>query len=119
MTVRIERVGNLNLPSHIILETLTDGRVAAWILELPDCRVIAESKEAAIKALKPLFDRRMEQIEIIPVASLVNNPWANFYGVLKDNPDLQQWANNFWAQKQQSHDDEPILSVADCLQVMA
>jgi hypothetical protein len=33
---------------HVLVETLETGQIAAWVLEFPECRVMAESQEAAI-----------------------------------------------------------------------
>lgn len=51
------------LAGRILLETLEEG-YSAWITEFSDCRVIAESKEAAIAALEILLTKRMETIEV-------------------------------------------------------
>jgi hypothetical protein len=103
---------------RVLVESLGDGQVAAWVVELPDCRVVADSKAAAIAALAPLLNGRMEQMELITLPSTAANPWAAFYGVLKDDADFRTWATQFWEEKQGSHDNEPILSIEECLQVM-
>jgi hypothetical protein len=51
---------------RFLLETLTDGRVTAWVAELPECRVTAESREAAIADLETMVHDRIGAIEELP-----------------------------------------------------
>jgi hypothetical protein len=119
---QVEPSSSGQLDWHIVLESLTDGQVAASIAELPDCKVIAGARDEAIAKLALLMDIRAKAIEVIPYPlksqSVGANPWEPFYGALKDDQDFIQWANDFWAEKQRSHDDDEILSVEECLQVM-
>jgi hypothetical protein len=112
---------------HMALANLENGQVAAWITEWPDCRVEAESREAAIEAIQVLLADRLKTIEVIPfpapisakpASSQTDNPWEPLYGLLKDDADFAAWADEFWAEKQRSHDDDEILSVEECLRVM-
>ena len=108
------------LTGHILLETLEEG-YSAWIAEFSDCRVIAESKEAALADLEILLTKRMETIEVIPLPILSGNPeniWLKLGGSLKDNPSFIEWSDRFWAEKQQQNTDDAILSVDGCLRLM-
>lgn len=108
------------LTGHILLETLEEG-YSAWIAEFSDCRVIAESKEAAIAALEILLNKRMETIEVIPLpisSGNSENIWLKLGGSLKDNPSFIEWSDRFWDDKQQNTDDDELLSVEDCLRLM-
>jgi predicted RNase H-like HicB family nuclease len=105
---------------HIVLETLADGQVAAWIAEWPDCRVTAAGREDAIAALKQALDEKSEtsavlaqSIELIPL----EHPVMKFVGMLKDDSSFCACADAFWAEKQRSHDDEEILTVEECLSI--
>jgi len=112
-----------------MLETLADGQIAAWVAEVPDRRVIVESKEAAIEALEIAYAARLRSIEVIPWQFEANAPATEesitvaqpimaFAGIFKDDPEFKDWADRFWAEKQRSHDDEEILTLEECLQVM-
>jgi hypothetical protein len=106
---------------HIVLETLADGQVAAWIAEWPDCRVTAAGREDAIGQLQVRLDERAKSFEVIAFPMSVSppqeeNPWKPFYGALKDDPSFCAWAEAFWAEKQRSHDDDEILSLEEFLQ---
>jgi hypothetical protein len=114
---------------HIVLETLADGQVAAWIAEWPDCRVTAAGREDAIGAVKQSLAVKLEAVEVVslpmpfarqsielaPGAS-AEHPAMKFVGILKDDPNFAAWADGFWAEKQRSHDDEEILSLEEFLQ---
>jgi hypothetical protein len=114
---------------HIVLETLADGQVAAWIAEWPDCRVTAGGREAAIESVKQSLANKLEAVEVvslpIPFAPQTvelaseappEHPAMKFVGILKDDPNFAAWADGFWAEKQRSHDDEEILSLEEFLQ---
>jgi hypothetical protein len=108
---------------HMAVVNLENGQVAAWITEWPDCRVEAESREAAIEALQVLLADRLKTIEVIPFPAPIaiqsaEHPAMKFVGVLKDDPDFVAWSDEFWAEKQRSHEDDEILSVEECLRVM-
>ena len=108
------------LTGHILLETLENG-YAAWVAEFSDCRVIAESKEAAIGALEVLLTQRMATIEVIPLpiqSSHPNSIWLQLGGSLRDNPNFIEWSDRFWAEKQPNPDHDEILSVEECLKLM-
>jgi hypothetical protein len=113
--------------AHIMLETLADGQIAAWVAEVPDCRVIGESKASAIAALETTYEVRLRSIEVIPWQFQANapvpeeaatQPLMAFAGIFKDDPEFKDWAERFWAEKQRSHDDDEILTLEECLQVM-
>jgi hypothetical protein len=62
-------------------------------------------------------------IEIIAIPAPIavkpaEHPAMKFVGALKDDPDFVAWSDEFWAEKQRSHDDDEILSVEECLRVM-
>lgn len=114
---------------HIVLETLADGQVAAWIAEWPDCRVTAAGREEAIGAVKQSLAAKLETVEVVSVSmpfatqaielapgERVEHPALKFVGILKDDPNFAAWADAFWAEKQRNHDDEEVLSLEEFLQ---
>jgi hypothetical protein len=44
---------------HLVLESLADGKMSAWIAEWPDCQVVTDGRETAIAALNQLWQARM------------------------------------------------------------
>ena len=79
----------------LLLENLASGNVSASILEFPQCRVEAASREQAIAQLKRRFLERIEHIETfswdIPVRE--DAPaWLKYAGMFQDDPDFEAMA---------------------------
>jgi hypothetical protein len=114
----VEPSSSGQLDWHIVVESLTDGQVAAWIAQWPDCRVVAGSRDEAVEAVRSALNQRMGRIEVLPVMIDVvvpEHPMMKFVGIFKDDPTFIAWADEFWAEKQRSHDDDEILSLEDFL----
>jgi hypothetical protein len=79
---------------QILLEALPDGQFAAWALALPDCRVVADSREGAIEALETRLEERRGAIEVIELPGVIaipeEHPVMQFAGVFKDDPDFAE-----------------------------
>ncbi|BAZ21703.1 hypothetical protein NIES4073_25810 [Kalymmatonema gypsitolerans NIES-4073] len=93
-----------NLKVNIVLETKEDGSAIASILELPQYRVEAGTREQAVATLKQLLRERMNRVEVIPMeiklpsAEQSERPWMKFAGVFKDDPDfdaVQQYIQEY------------------------
>ncbi len=105
---------------QILLEALPDGQFAAWALALPDCRVVADSREGAIEALQVRLKERRGAIEVIEIAIPITpakHPLWKFAGILKDDPMFAEWHDRFWAEKQRIDDDDEILTVEEMLKM--
>ena len=106
---------------QILLESLPDGQFAAWALALPDCRVVADSREEAIDALEARLEERRGSIEVIELpgvrTTLEDHPVMKFAGIFKDDPDFVAWHDRFWAEKQRIDDNEEILTVEEMLRM--
>jgi hypothetical protein len=125
MNLAVPKPQSLNTLSwHILLESQADGQVAAWVAEWPDCRVVAESREMAIAALKAMLEDKGKTIEIEPLliqpvaAETSGHPMMKFVGIFQDDPDFIAWHDRLWAEKQRNKDNDEILSVEECMQVM-
>ncbi len=106
---------------HILVETLESGQVSAWVAEFPECRVVAGSQTAAIAALDVLLHNRMATIKVMPLQLSPENaedPWVKVCGMLKDNASFIEWSDRFWAEKEQSTEDDDVLSVEESMRVM-
>lgn len=96
-----------NLKVRLLVETLTNGQVAASIFEFPDCRVEARTREEAITQIKTAFLERFKHIEVISwdVPIRANEPtWMQFAGVFKADPDFQEIMEAIRAER--TSDDE-------------
>lgn len=106
---------------HVLVETLEQGQVAAWVAEFPESRVIAESEEAAITALEALLSKRMATIKVVPLqlsSEKSENPWSKLCGILKEDASFAEWSDRFWAEKQENVEDDEILSIEESLRMM-
>jgi predicted RNase H-like HicB family nuclease len=106
---------------HVLVEPLEQGQIVAWVAEFPECRVQAESQEAALAALEVLLNQRMATIKVMPLqlfSENSENPWFKVCGILKDDASFAEWSDRFWTEKQQGIDDDEVLSVEESLLVM-
>ncbi|MFM2432730.1 MAG: hypothetical protein RLZZ511_3944 [Cyanobacteriota bacterium] len=125
MNLSVAKAESMNTLSwRMLLEQQANGQIVAWVAELPDCRVVAESREAAIGQLEALIEKRMAGIDAVEFQPRLNSftpaehPALKFIGIFKDDPDFTAWHDRLWAEKQRNKDDDEILSIEECLQVM-
>jgi predicted RNase H-like HicB family nuclease len=88
---------DLNL--HILLEPTETGGTIAAIAEISNCRVEADSREAALAALQQLLKQRLAQMEIIPLAlplepPVRENPWVEFIGMFEGDAEFAEIAES-------------------------
>ena len=95
-----------NLKVTVLVENLTSGQVAASILEFPDCRVEADTREKALTHIKTAFLERLKQIQAlswdVPIESL-EPIWMQFAGIFKDDLDFKSVIETI--QKERSGND--------------
>jgi hypothetical protein len=106
---------------HILVETLEATQVAAWVAELPDCKAIAATEEAAIAALEALLNQRMATVKIRSFqlsSDPSENPWIKLCGLLQNDASFIEWSDRYWAEKQQISEEDEDLSVEESLRVM-
>ncbi|MEH1824100.1 MAG: hypothetical protein V7L22_01810 [Nostoc sp.] len=93
-----------NLKVNILLETREDGSAIASILELPQYRVEAATREQALLILNQLLVQHLDKVEVIPMEIKLpqteqsQKPWMKFAGVFKDDPDfdvVQQYIQEY------------------------
>ncbi|MBW4507035.1 MAG: hypothetical protein KME64_11035 [Scytonematopsis contorta HA4267-MV1] len=98
-----------NLKVTLLVETLPSQKVAASVLEFPDCRVEAETREKAIAQIKIAFLERLKHIEAIswdvPVQSL-EPAWMKFAGVFQDDLDFREIMEKIRAERTSNDDSE-------------
>jgi hypothetical protein len=100
---------------HLMVESLADGQVAAWVVELPDCRVVAGSKEAAIAQLEPLVDVRMAMIDAaefhLPTQEINQpHPLDDVPSIDKDDPAFVEFMAALRADRELD-DDNPAYTI--------
>ena len=98
-----------NFKVTVLLETLTSGQIAASVLEFPDCRVEAETREAAIAQIQATFLERLKNIEAISwnVPIQTSEPtWMKFAGIFKDDSDFTEIMESIRAERTSDDDSE-------------
>ncbi|MBW4540411.1 MAG: hypothetical protein KME43_14880 [Myxacorys chilensis ATA2-1-KO14] len=106
------------------LEAQASGRVTASVVEFPDCRVEAATREAAIAEVQAAFLKQLARSETIswdvPLPSDQNfngfeqraeSPWIKYAGMFKDDPDFAEIAAAIRAEREVEDDTEVDPSV--------
>jgi hypothetical protein len=77
----------------ILLENTAEGKALAMVLELPDCRVTAETISEALSEIRQQLIRRLAKAEVITIdiatiAEPIEHPMLKFAGIFKDDDDF-------------------------------
>jgi predicted RNase H-like HicB family nuclease len=81
----------------ILIEQTADGQSSATVLELPDCQVIAITPQEAMSQVQTRLSERLATAQIISIEipdPLPQNPWIEFAGIFKDDPDFAEIARS-------------------------
>jgi hypothetical protein len=113
------KVPSIKAPSSLkmtlVLETLDSGHVAASILELPQYRVEAETRESAIAQVQEQANDWLNRIELLPfevsAEKLEMSPWVEFAGMFENDPDFAVIAAAMRAERSMDDDSEVDPSV--------
>ncbi|MCT7950616.1 hypothetical protein NG798_12515 [Ancylothrix sp. C2] len=94
---------NNNFTFQVLLDKVSDGKVRATILGFPDCKVEASTKEEALKEIKELLKKRLENSEIVSVEiePVKPNPWLAIAGKYKDDPLFDEFLADMEAHRRQ------------------
>jgi predicted RNase H-like HicB family nuclease len=79
----------------ILIEQTADGQSSATVLELPDCQVIAITAQEAMSQVQVRLTERLATAQIVSIeipAPQSQNPWIEFAGIFKDDPDFAEIA---------------------------
>jgi predicted RNase H-like HicB family nuclease len=112
----------MNLPSPtaakheitvtLMLEPQASGRFVASVMEFPDCRVEAETREGAIALVHDQWQAQIERVEFMPLSlplppnATVESPWSKLFGLYKDDPDFAEIAAAMRAEREVDDDSE-------------
>jgi hypothetical protein len=101
------------------LATQMSGKVAASVVEFPDCRVEAATREAAIAEVQAAFLEQLARSETIswdvplpPNQSLhefgprIESPWSKYAGMFKEDPDFVEIVAAIQAEREVEDDTE-------------
>jgi hypothetical protein len=98
----------------LVLETLASGNVAASILEFPQYRVEAQTRESAIAQIREGAADLLSRIEFLPLeipAEKLDSPWIKYAGMFQDDPDFAEIAAAMRAERSIDDDTEVDPSV--------
>ncbi len=91
----------------ILLEHTADGRSSATVLELPDCQVTAITDMEAISQVQARLTERLATAKIVSIqvpSPQPNNPWIEFAGIFKDDPDFAEIAQAIRSERVSTED---------------
>jgi hypothetical protein len=98
-----------NMKVTLLVETLQPGKIAASVLEFPDSRIEADTRESAISQLQANFIERLKRLEAISWNVPVNasdSMGMEFVGVFQDDPDFQAISRDLLAERASEDDSE-------------
>jgi hypothetical protein len=127
MNLAVSPIAANTLKMTLSLQTLDSGRILAAVLEIPDCRVEAETREAAIVEINHLLSKRFQYAEFValelPVSRLstpnhseLESPWTKLFGLFKDDPIFAEIAAEMQAEREIEDDTEvdPSVYLREC-----
>ncbi|MBW4631223.1 MAG: type II toxin-antitoxin system HicB family antitoxin [Iphinoe sp. HA4291-MV1] len=80
---------NLSKLNYSVLVEEKEGEYQATVWGLPDCQVLAATREDALKNLHELVNARLQNVEIVTQEieqPKSEHPWMKFAGKYKDDP---------------------------------
>ncbi|KAM3100091.1 type II toxin-antitoxin system HicB family antitoxin [Phormidesmis sp. 146-12] len=96
----------------LVLEQLASGDVVASVLEFPQCRVEAETREVAIAQIRSDLAAMLERLEFLPLeiskvaAAPSKSPWIKYAGIFQNDPDFAAIAAAIRAERNSEDDTE-------------
>jgi hypothetical protein len=96
------------LDLNILLEKDPTGKETAIVLEIPDCRITADTRQEALDGVRQLLAERLAKAEIVSLQmQLPSNPhpWMKFAGIFKDDPLFTEIANDIRAERQETEEE--------------
>lgn len=109
------------------LETRASDTISASVMEFPDCRVEAATREEAIAKVQAALLERLAHIEAIPwdvplpadqsslnlngSSHIADSPWVKFAGMFENDSDFAKIASDIRAEREIEDDTEVDPSV--------
>ncbi|KAB8331584.1 type II toxin-antitoxin system HicB family antitoxin [Scytonema tolypothrichoides VB-61278] len=84
---------NLSKLNYSVLVEEKEGGYQATVWGLPDCQVLAATREEALKNLHELMNARLQNVEIVTQEieqPKSEHPWMKFAGIFKDDPQFDE-----------------------------
>ncbi|KAM3089681.1 hypothetical protein ACKFKG_32985 [Phormidesmis sp. 146-35] len=84
------------LKLHMMLQQTETGQVMASVVEMPDCRVTAATREDAIDQLRQMVTEHLNHAQVMPLdieivlSHSTKNPWTEFIGLYEGDADFAE-----------------------------
>ncbi len=93
----------------LLVKTMPSGQVEASVLEIPSCRVQADSRDSAIEVLKFNLAEEIKDAEVVNYQMPIRDaqpPWLKFAGIFEHNRDFAEIVEEIQAQRDAWGDEE-------------
>jgi hypothetical protein len=93
----------------LLVKTMPSGQIEASVLEMPSCRVQADSRDSAIAALKFNLAAEIQDVEVVNCQMPIRGakpPWLKFAGIFEHNTDFAEIVDEIQAQRDAWGDEE-------------
>ena len=97
----------------ILVEQTADGQSSATVLELPNCQAIAITPQEAISQVQTRLTERLATAQIVSIqipSPQTQNPWIEFAGIFKDDPDFADIAQAIRAERTSTENQDETLA---------
>jgi predicted RNase H-like HicB family nuclease len=101
----------------LVIEKLVSGGVTASVMEFPQCRVEAETRERAIAQIQSDLATLLERLEFLPLeisktqVESSASPWIKYAGMFQNDPDFAAIAAAIRAERDTDDETEVDPSV--------
>ncbi len=93
----------------LLVKTMSSGQIEASVLEMPSCRVQADSRDSAIAALRFNLAAEIQDTEVVNCQMPIRGakpPWLEFAGIFEHNADFAETVDEIQAQRDAWGDKE-------------
>jgi predicted RNase H-like HicB family nuclease len=97
----------------ILVEQTADGQSSATVLELPNCPAIAITPQEAISQVQTRLTERLATAQIVSIqipSPQPQNPWVEFAGIFKDDPDFADITQTIRAERISTETQDETLA---------
>jgi predicted RNase H-like HicB family nuclease len=114
MNLPIPTAAKHEITVTLMLEPQASGKFVASVMEFPDCRVEAETREGAIASLQNSLSEHVSHVEAMPwvisvppITAIPMQPaWKKFVGVFQDDADFAAIMDELRAERESDDESE-------------
>jgi hypothetical protein len=93
----------------LLVKTMPSGQIEASVLEIPSCRVQADSRDSAIESLRFNLAAEIQDAEVVTCQMPIRGakpPWLKFAGIFENNPDFAEIVDEIQVRRDAWGDEE-------------